>query len=1070
MVSKSLLSVRQVLFVIVLALVIPAFVVAALFATRSYQERLSNTKSITLQTARALASTVDGELGSLLHTVRTMASSPDLEPGRLAAFYLHATQVVPEVGALNFVLTDPSGQQVLNTLRPLGANLPMHGNVPAFERMIATGQPVISDLFIGAVTKTPVLTVGVPIQRAGKVLYTLDVGYLPDRFQQLLAGRHFPSDWIVAIIDGSGTVVARTHAPEKFVGGKASPGLLRQMQRAPEGTELIETLEGLPVYAIYHRSPDSHWSVAIGVPQESMLAPLRRSLLLNLTATAALLGIGVVVATLASRRIALSLGRLAPLAESLARDEPLTMPRLTIREAACAAESLRKASLELQQSRAARDRSAEELREINLTLEQRVDERTAALHRSRQLLDAIVENLPATVVVKRAADLSFEYFNRAAETFLNAPRQSYYGKTDHDLFPPDLAAELEAQDRRVLAKGVVEANVERELPTPHGELRVLRVTKVPMLDEAGQPTRLMAIGLDVTDAKRAEDQLRVVATAFDAQEAMMITDSKRRILRVNRAFTEVTGYAADEVVGREPNLLGSGRHDGGFFADIWRTISSAGSWQGELWNRRKNGEEYPCWTTITAIQNDSGKVTNYVGVHTDISAQKRVEDEIRQLAFYDSLTGLPNRRLLMDRLHQAVAQSSRSGRKGALMFIDLDNFKTLNDTLGHDKGDELLRQVAKRLPLCVREGDTVARLGGDEFVVMLEDLDLDFERSAVLAEAVGQKVLERLNLPYTLGGHQYRSTPSVGVALFGNHHSDIDELLKRADLAMYEAKGAGRNAIRFFEPRMQTLVAAHAALEHELRLAVLQQDFVLHYQPQVNLKGEVVGAEALLRWNQGGQGLVLPEQFISLAEETGLILPIGRWAMHAACSQLVQWSRQPHMAHLHLSVNVSARQIQQPEFVEEVMRVIAATGAPAQLLTLELTESSLLHGFTEIAEKITAFKERGIAVALDDFGVGYSSLTYLRRLPIDELKIDRSFVHNVATDPNDAAIVRTIIALTKALELKVIAEGVEDTDQRDFLAYHGCTLFQGFYFGSPISAEELSDRLRPAPQPEPAPV
>ncbi|HZX26303.1 MAG TPA: EAL domain-containing protein, partial [Telluria sp.] len=836
-------------------------------------------------------------------------------------------------------------------------------------------------------------------------------------------------------------------------------------------SELVQTLEGLPVYAIYHRSSGTRWSVAIGVPQESIEAPLRRSLLLNIAATVALFGIGVLIASLAGRRIALSLSRLAPLAEAIGRNEPLPTPALSIAEAARAAEALRMAGTELQQSRAARDRATEELREINLTLEQRVDERTAALRHSRQLLDAIVENLPATVVVKRAGDLSFEYFNRAAETFLRAPRQSYYGKTDHDLFPPELAVELEAQDRRVLESGRVEASVERELPTPHGDTRVLRVTKVPLSDDSGQPTRLMAIGLDVTDAKRAEDQLRIVATAFDSQEAMMITDAQRRILRVNRAFTQVTGYAADEVVGREPRLLGSGRHDSVFFADVWRSIASAGSWQGELWNRRKSGEEYPCWTTITAIQDDSGKVTNYVGVHTDISAQKRVEDEIRQLAFYDPLTGLPNRRLLMDRLHHAVVQSSRSGKKGALMFIDLDNFKTLNDTLGHDKGDELLRQVAMRLPMCVREGDTVARLGGDEFVVMLEDLDPDFERSAVMAEAVGQKVLERLNLPYTLGGHQYRSTPSVGVALFGNHHNDIDELLKRADLAMYEAKGAGRNAIRFFEPRMQTLVAAHAALEHELRLAVLQQDFVLHFQPQVNLKGDVVGAEALLRWNQGGQGLVLPEQFITLAEETGLILPIGRWAMHAACSQLVQWSRQPHMAHLHMSVNVSARQIQQPDFVDEVMRVIAATGAPAHLITLELTESSLLHGFTEIAEKIIAFKERGIAVALDDFGVGYSSLTYLRRLPIDELKIDRSFVHNVATDANDAAIVRTIIALTKALELKVIAEGVEDTDQRDFLAYHGCTLFQGFYFGSPISAEELSERLRPAlPQPETEPA
>ena len=463
------------------------------------------------------------------------------------------------------------------------------------------------------------------------------------------------------------------------------------------------------------------------------------------------------------------------------------------------------------------------------------------------------------------------------------------------------------------------------------------------------------------------------------------------------------------------------------------------------------------WVAISGapIFNDQGVFTGYRGTGREISARKQAEADIERLAFYDALTGLPNRRMLVDRLTQAVATSARRGCFGALLFIDLDNFKVLNDTRGHHMGDELLKQVALRLADCVRVIDTVARLGGDEFVVMLEDLGSVESDAAGQAEAIGKKILAAINQHFVLGDQPHNSSPSIGATLFFNDQQSVDELLQRADLAMYQSKAAGRNTLRFFDPVMQAAASARAVLEIDLRHALLHQEFTLHYQPVVNESSDVTGVEALLRWRHPQRGMVSPAEFIPVAEQAGLIIPLGQWVLQAACAQLVAWNTSAATSKLTMAVNVSARQFRHPEFTSQLLELLRVSGANPYRLKLELTESMLLNDFDDVIVKMGELRSIGVNFALDDFGTGYSSLSYLKRLPLDQLKIDQSFVRDVLSDPNDAAIARTILSLAQSLDLSVVAEGVETAGQRDFLLRIGCKAFQGYFFGRPVAVDAL---------------
>jgi len=688
------------------------------------------------------------------------------------------------------------------------------------------------------------------------------------------------------------------------------------------------------------------------------------------------------------------------------------------------------------------------------------------LAESELRLQTIIETEPECVKLL-AADGTLLQMNRAGLDMIDADSpEQVVGQQVLGVIAPGYRKAFMALTRRVF-KGEP-GNLEFEVIGLKGTHRWLDTHAVPLRDPQGNITALLGLTRDITKNKQAEQELRIAATAFESQEGMMVAGKDNVILRVNKAFNEITGYSADDVMGQTPSLLKSGRHNAAFYQDMWTSLAKTGIWQGEIWNRRKNGEIYPSWLVITAVTNAEGSVTHYVAAFSDITQRKETENQIRNLAFYDPLTQLPNRRLLLDRLAHTQAGSARNRHHGALMFLDLDHFKTLNDTRGHDVGDLLLVEVARRIQSCVRDGDTVARLGGDEFVIMLDDLNEEATLAAAEAEMVAEKIRDALNQPYALRSgngedgddtSDYLCTSSIGISLFLGHTEKYDELLKRADVAMYEAKGAGRNTIRFFDPAMQAALETRAALESELRLAVAQQELELYYQVQVDDTRRIFAAEVLLRWIHPRRGMVAPAEIIPLAEETGLIVPIGQWVLEAACNQLKAWAGNPERSRLQLAVNISPRQFRQADFVEQVREVLTRTGIDPTCLKLELTESLVLDNVADTIEKMHAIKTMGVSFSMDDFGTGYSSLSYLKQLPLDQLKIDQSFVRDIGDDANDTAIVQTIITMGRSLGLNVIAEGVETEKQHEFLHLNGCHAFQGYLFSRPVPLNEVERLL-----------
>lgn len=558
------------------------------------------------------------------------------------------------------------------------------------------------------------------------------------------------------------------------------------------------------------------------------------------------------------------------------------------------------------------------------------------------------------------------------------------------------------------------------------------------------------------EARATEAELRIAATAFEIQVGMLITDAEGRILKVNEAFTRITGYRQDEVLGRNPRMLSSGHHDARFYARLWKSVLEQGSWQGEIWNRRKNGEVFPEWLTISMVRDASGKVTHYVASLSDISERKAAEEEIHQLAFYDSLTGLPNRRLLMDRLESAMKGSYRSGQFGALLLLDIDHFQQVNDTLGHHLGDRLLQQIAMRFDRVLRDTDTLSRLGGDEFALLLHDLGETEEGAAKDAEHVAHKLLGALQSPIRFEIERVSVSCSIGISLFRDHDTRLDEVFQQADTALFQAKGSGRNTLRFFDPAMQARLQERARLESDLRQALSKDEFLLYYQTQVDSAGKPIGVEALLRWAHPERGMISPGAFIPMAEENRLILPIGDWVLERACRQLAQWATDPATAALTVSVNVSPRQFREPDFVQRVEAILHRTGAPSGRLKLEVTESLFVDERDDARDKMLRLREGGVSFSLDDFGTGYSSLSYLKDLPLDQLKIDQSFIRDLFDDEAVAAIVDSTIALSHSLKLQVIAEGVETGAQRDWLVAHGCHTFQGYLYGPPLPLEAVS--------------
>lgn len=651
---------------------------------------------------------------------------------------------------------------------------------------------------------------------------------------------------------------------------------------------------------------------------------------------------------------------------------------------------------------------------------------------------------------------AFTYLNPESERLLQRPAGELLGEKIWKDASQGVGQRLKQQLENALAS---DRRTEFEDFYPHLG-RWLEVRAYPFAEGLAVYLR------DVTKRRKAQEQRMLLETCISRLNDIVLVAEVRSagasvpcIVFVNHAFEQHTGYSRQEVLGQTPQLLFKPGTALGELEHMAATLQHQRQVHRELLIYRKDASSFWVELEIVRVLASTGELTHWVAVGRDITQRKKAADTIQQMAFYDALTSLPNRRRLLQRLEELLEHNDPARSQGALMFIDVDKLKVLNDTLGHHKGDLLLQQVASRLTSCVPETDTVARLGGDEFVVMLKDLGDDPAIAARKARSLAEKILTQLREPFDLGGHQHHTTSSIGVTLLNGQHDNVGDVLKQADLAMYQAKTSGRNAVCFFDPEMQQAINASAAVSAELHAALRGQQFQLHYQPQVNRQGRVIGVEALLRWQHPVHGLLAPDAFIPMAEESGLILPLGQWALKTACEQLAAWSRWPMASSLSIAVNVSAHQFRHPEFVDQVMAEIERTGLRPQRLKLELTESVLADGMEITLAKMGTLKALGVTLALDDFGMGYSSLSLLKRLPLDQLKIDRSFVSDVLSDRNDAAISRTIITLAHSLNLQVVAEGVETQAQRDFLLNEGCDLFQGFLFAEPLPLQALETYL-----------
>lgn len=675
----------------------------------------------------------------------------------------------------------------------------------------------------------------------------------------------------------------------------------------------------------------------------------------------------------------------------------------------------------------------------------------------QQLYDLFYSSLVAILIEDSQG--CFVDANPALLQLLKYDLETLPNKSWHDIVHPDSHPELDAFMSLLESRNADNNRVETQLmiSDASGDMLWIHIAGQYLQNNASQ--RLYFI-TDITARINHENQLRLAAVAFETQEAILVASADTHILRVNSAFSRITGYSADEAVGRKTNLLQSGQHDRRFYQQMWSTLALEGRWQGEIWNRKKDGVIYPQWQTITAVKGVHGQVTHYIACFEDLSERKQAEDEIKQLAYFDELTGLPNRRMFYQRLQQALAACKHTQNHGALLFIDLDHFKDVNDSLGHLLGDQLLQEVALRLNQVVRAEDTLARLGGDEFVVIMENLSPDYEDAALVCQALAERLIEQLRQDYPIDQQVLHISASVGISLFPTDAANIDGLLRQADIAMYRSKEGGRATLRFFSEEMQIQATERLEMRRDLERAIRDNQFELFLQPQISLENnEVIGSECLIRWNHPQQGLLSPDRFLGIAEESELIVEIGTWTLRQACRIQHQLKAQGICCG-RLAVNIHPRHFHKPDFVDEVLTTIRQHNADPRLLCIEITESVAIGNLQDAAEKIQRLQDARVLVAIDDFGTGYSSLSYLVNLQARELKLDRSFIIQLEHNNRAWLMVHSILDLARKLQIQVIAEGVETIEQRELLHQLGCQIIQGYLESRPLSIKAFCSYIQ----------
>ncbi|QAU35125.1 EAL domain-containing protein [Janthinobacterium sp. 17J80-10] len=1141
-------SVRSYLLCLVLACLLPGVLGAAALFIFQYQESRTQLQKNTILTARALVQTVDHQLLSVQAVAQTLATSEALRLHDLAVFHQQARAAMKQVGlGNNVVLRDMAGRQILNTAVEFRTPLAPTAAPDQVRDIFASGKPKINDMFVGPVLKRPVMSVDVPVIIDGKVSYALGVGVLPEHFDRILKSQRLPPDWLVVIVDSAGTIIARSHASERFINEKASPDLLKALQRAPEGGIKAITKEGVSVLSFFSESPVTHWRVAIGIPRDTVENALAQTLSLLALGVASLFGVGLFLAWFMGGKIAFSVRALTAPASALGSGATVEVPPLHIQEAAEVAAAIgRAANLLNEHSASLRDKELElaEAHRLAKFGTWHWDARTDAITTSQSVPTIFGEEIHSfaqtrgTLLSEDTWQMVNEATNEAVRTgtgydleltiqrrdgaviCLHSKCQAVWNQahvviglrgTVQDITERKKAEEKlrESEERfRLVADNITQlawitdgegqplwlnrrfleftgTTLEsmknkgwRKLHHPDhlddaivkfgqhltsgepwedtfpmkgadGQYRWFLSRAISQRDASGRIVRWFGTNTDITALRDADEELQKFKFFSDcANDGLMLLDQQGHILYANKLACERLGYSEQDMLRLNISAIDP-QHTAQEFAAIFARSKQHRIPPFEGVHQRRDGTTLTVETAVAVLEH-KGEWLMFATAR-DITERKQAELRVREAALHDPLTSLPNRALVFEYCGRLLAAARRNHSRGALMFIDLDRFKPVNDLYGHETGDRLLQEVASRLVDCVRDEDLVGRIGGDEFVVVLPYIESERERVA----RVAQHVCDSLEQPFRIDGLELTISASIGISYFPDHATEVSTLLHAADLAMYLAKQSGRANYQFYTPGLEERAEQTLLLEVRLKQALKQGTLKLHYQPVIDIRsGQLAGAEALVRLaDEHGVESVGPATFIPVAESTGLIGELGEWALQEACRQQMAWRRAGLTT--RVAINVSPLQFRQRGFAERLSEIIASSGIDPACLEIEVTESAVMENVSDAIELLRKIKMLGVRVALDDFGTGYSSLSSLSNLPLDKLKVDQSFVRRIERDKASRSVTEAIIALARSLNLQVVGEGIESEFALHYLARQGCNLAQGYWFSRPLPPDEF---------------